>query len=137
MASEQFTRLLKNTEELDLGVTGRISGKTTTRPVWFVLEDGKLYLLPVRGSDTPWYKNIVKNPAITLGVHGRELNAHAKPITDREKVANVIAKFRAKYGAGNIKTYYIKFDVAVELEPAWVAQTARDMEIHSRAPLGK
>jgi hypothetical protein len=137
MALEQFTGLLQNTEELNLSVTGRSSGKKTTRPVWFVLEDGKLYLLPVRGSDTPWYKNIVKNPAITLGVNDRELNAHAKPITYGEKVANVIAKFGAKYGAGNIKKYYAKFDVAVKIEPAWVAQTARDMEIHSRAPLGK
>jgi hypothetical protein len=27
----------------------------------------------------------------------------------------VVEKFRAKYGAGNVKKYYSKFDVAVEV----------------------
>jgi hypothetical protein len=31
------------------------------------------------------------------------------------KVRDVVEKFRAKYGAGNVKKYYSKFDVAVEV----------------------
>ena len=27
----------------------------------------------------------------------------------------IVEKFRAKYGAGNVKKYYSKFDVAVEV----------------------
>jgi hypothetical protein len=37
-------------------------GRRSPMPVWFVLEDEKLYLLPVRGSDTLWYQNVLKNP---------------------------------------------------------------------------
>ena len=42
------------------------SGQTISIPVWFVLEGEKLYLLPVQGSDTQWYKNVFKNPSIRI-----------------------------------------------------------------------
>lgn len=49
---------------IKITVIGRKSGKTISIPVWFVLEDKNLYLLPVQGSDTQWYKNLLKNPSI-------------------------------------------------------------------------
>ena len=42
---------------------------------------------------------------------GAELTV--KPITKPDAVKNVIEKFREKYGAGDVKKYYSKFDVAV------------------------
>jgi hypothetical protein len=48
--------------QIKISVIGRKSGQTISIPVWFVLEDGKLYLLPVQGSDTQWYKNVFRNP---------------------------------------------------------------------------
>ena len=45
---------LSRYREINLGVTGRKSGRTISQPVWFVLDEDKLYLLPVRGSDTQW-----------------------------------------------------------------------------------
>jgi hypothetical protein len=39
-----------------------VSGRTISIPVWVVLEAEKLYLLPVQGSDTRWYKNVLQNP---------------------------------------------------------------------------
>jgi len=35
------------------------------------------------------------------------------PVTDATQVASVVEKFRGKYGAGDVKKYYSKFDVAV------------------------
>lgn len=137
MASEQFTGLLKNTEELDLSVTGRSSGKRTIRPVWFVLEDGKLYLLPVHGSDTNWYKNILNDPVIILAVNSSKLTAQTKPITDNKKVRDIVTKFRAKYGDHNVKKYYAKFDVAIEVEPKSESGTDGDIEARWRAPAEK
>jgi hypothetical protein len=39
-------------------------------------------------------------------------------MTDAKTVKSVVEKFREKYGAGDVKKYYSKFDVAVvgELE---------------------
>lgn len=110
-----FISALKEADEIDLTVTGRVSGRKSTRPVWFVEEGNKLYLLPVTGSDSEWYKNVHKNPTVTLTVDGLTRTAKARPITDRAKVSEIVDKFRAKYGAGQIKKYYSKLDVAVEV----------------------
>ena len=42
------------------------------KPVWFVWTEDKLYLLPVQGSDTQWYKNVLKNPSIRIDACGRQ-----------------------------------------------------------------
>jgi hypothetical protein len=104
---------LSRLREIEISVTGRNSGRTISIPVWFVLEGEKLYLLPVQGSDTQWYKNVLKNPSIRIEAHGAEAKLQAVPITDTKGVSSVVEKFRAKYGAGDVKKYYAKFDVAV------------------------
>src|SRR6266852_3067056 len=105
-------RLSRN-REINITVTGRKSGRTISIPVWFVLEDDKLYLLPVQGSDTQWYKNVLKNPSIRLDARGAEAEVKVVLVTDAAQVSSVVEKFRAKYGAGDVKKYYSKFDVAV------------------------
>jgi deazaflavin-dependent oxidoreductase (nitroreductase family) len=104
---------LSRYREIDLSVTGRKSGRTLSQPVWFVFDDDKLYLLPVRGSDTQWYKNVLKNPAIRVAARDAEAEFNAVPIREAKQVASVVEKFRAKYGAGDVKKYYSKLDVAV------------------------
>ena len=102
--------------QIKISVIGRKSGQTISIPVWFVLEGDKLYLLPVQGSDTQWYKNVLKNPAIRIDARGVEAGFHAVPVTDAKAVNSVREKFREKYGAEDVKKYYSKFDVAVVAE---------------------
>ena len=104
---------LSRYREINISVTGRKSGRTISIPVWFVLEDDKLYLLPVQGSDTQWYKNVLKNPSIRIDARGAEAEFKVVPVTDATQVSSVVEKFRAKYGANDVKKYYSKFDVAV------------------------
>jgi len=99
--------------QIKLSVTGRKSGKTISMPVWFVLDDDKLYLLPVRGSDTQWYQNVLKKPLIQIDARGAEAELRAQLITEPKAVKSVVEKFREKYGAGDVRRYYSKFDVAV------------------------
>jgi hypothetical protein len=116
MAAADFAKALQGTDEIELTVTGRVSSKKSTRPVWFVLEGKKtLYLLPVQGSDSEWYKNVLKHPTITLAVKGAKWTGKAAPITDPAKVHDVVESFRTKYGAGEVKKYYKKLDVAVKV----------------------
>ena len=77
------------------------------------MEDTTLYLLPVQGSDTQWLKNVQSNPSIKIAAG--DAHAELKPvvITDAKQVASVVEKFRARYGAGDVKKYYSKFDVAL------------------------
>ena len=104
---------LSRSREINITVTGRKSGRTISIPVWFVFEDDKLHLLPVQGSDTQWYKNVVKNSRIRIDARGAEAEVKAVPITDAKEVLSVVEKFRAKYGTNDVKKYYSKFDVAV------------------------
>jgi len=105
--------LLSRNRQISVTVTGRRSGRTISNPVWFVLDQDKLYLLPVQGSDTQWYKNMLKNPAIRIETGGVEAEFQAVSVTDTTRVLSVVEKFRDKYGTGDVKKYYSKFDVAV------------------------
>jgi deazaflavin-dependent oxidoreductase (nitroreductase family) len=107
---------LSGSSEITISVTGRKSGRKISIPIWFVFEDGTLYLLPVNGSDTQWYKNVLKNPSMRIDARGAEAEAKAVPVSDAAQVKPVIEKFRGKYGAGDVKKYYTNFDVAVVAE---------------------
>src|SRR3954452_17760079 len=115
MASTDFESSLKDTDEIQLITTGRQSGRESSRPVWFVQQSESVYLLPVTGSDSNWFKNVVKTPAIRLAAGGVEHSAEATPITDAAKVDEVVDAFRAKYGDQAVESYYPKHDVAVEV----------------------
>ena len=104
---------LSRHREINIAVTGRKSGRTISIPVWFVLEDDKLYLLPVQGSDTQWYKNVLNNPMIRIDARGAEAEVKVVLVADATQVSSVVEKFRAKYGTNDVKKYYAKFDVAV------------------------
>ena len=104
---------LSRSSEINITVTGRKSGHTISNPIWFVLDEDKLYLLPVQGSDTQWYKNVLKNPSIRINARGAQGEFQAVPITDSARVSSVVEKFREKYGAKDVKKYYSKFDVGV------------------------
>ena len=67
----------------------------------------------MQGSDTQWYKNVLKNPSIRIEAGGAEAEVKAVPVKDAKQVKSVVEKFRAKYGANDVKKYYSKFDVAV------------------------
>ena len=107
---------LSRYRELKITVTGRKSGRSISNPVWFVFEDPTLYLLPVQGSATQWYKNVLKNPKILIDARGTEAELKAVPTADPKQVSAVVEKFREKYGAGDVKKYYSGLDVAVLIQ---------------------
>jgi deazaflavin-dependent oxidoreductase (nitroreductase family) len=104
---------LARRREIEIEVIGRKSGRRISIPVWFVLEGDQLYLLPVKGSDSQWYKNVLDSPRIRIAVDGAAGEFDAKPVTDPKVVSSVVEKFRKKYGSKDVSSYYSKFDVAV------------------------
>lgn len=114
MAQTDFRTGLQNAREIDITVTGRSSGRSLTYPVWFALDGDMLYLIPVKGSDTEWYKNLRKTSTIHLEVRGKTFTTSTRFLTDQTQLDKVLEKFRDKYGR-NVKAYYPKLDVAVEV----------------------
>jgi hypothetical protein len=54
----------------------------------------------VQGSDTPWYKNVLKNASIRIDARGAKEEFRAVPITEAKAVKSVVEKFRKNYGGG-------------------------------------
>jgi len=114
MSNADLYQKLNRVYEIRLSVKGRKSGRDIPRPVWFVHEGNTLHLLPNQGSDTNWYKNVLANPTLKISVNGIEIPARGKLITDSNRVDDIVRKFKSKYG--EVKKYYTKFDVAVEVQ---------------------
>ena len=106
---------LAHSREITISVIGRTSGEEISIPVWFVLEGKSLYLLPVQGSETQWYKNVLHNPRIRVSARGTS-EFEATPIADAKAVSSVVERFREKYGTKDVAKYYSKLDVAVALQ---------------------
>jgi hypothetical protein len=116
MSKADLHQKLDRAYEITLSVKGRKSGRDIPRPVWFVHEGNTVYLLPVQGSDTNWYKNLLVDPMLKISVNGVEIPARGKPITDSNRIDDIVRRFKSKYGEGEVKKYYTKFDVAVEVQ---------------------
>ena len=113
MSKADLHQILNKVYEITLSVKGRKSTRDIPRPVWFVHEGNTLYLLPVQGSDTNWYKNLLVDPTLKISVNGLETSTRGKLITDSDRVDDIVRKFISKYS--EVKKYYTKFDVAVEV----------------------
>jgi hypothetical protein len=116
MSKADLHQKLDRAYEITLSVKGRKSCRDIPRPVWLVHEGKTLYLLPVQGSDTNWYKNLLVDPMLKISVNGVEIPVRGKPITDSNRIDDIVRKFKSKYGEGEVKKYYTKFDVAVEVQ---------------------
>lgn len=112
-----FTDEDLKSEEIQITVKGRKSGKNISLPVWFIVHDRerKLFLLPIHGTSSTWYKNLVKTPAIQISLGKKQASVQARSVRDRDRVEEVTEKFRQKYGADQIKKYYDKLDTCVEI----------------------
>lgn len=115
MNRSDFLEALSKSRELEIAFKGRKTNRTFKATVWFVQEDERIYLLPVYGSDTNWYKNILANPNLEIAAEGKNVKVKAKSLTEKKQVSDVIDRFDEKFGADEIKKWYSKLDVAVEL----------------------
>src|SRR5437870_7864549 len=117
MPEDKFTRALKNANEIEITVIGRNTGKPVTLPVWFVHENDTLWLLPVNGSKTQWYQNLLKKPTITIKVGKEERTLNAQVLKTATSVGKVIQSFQQKYTPEMIAKYYPgPLDVTIKLK---------------------
>ena len=118
MTSESLRSLLdrlKHSNELTITVTGRRTKKRFSAPVWFVLDGEKVTLVPMKGSDNEWYKDLAEEPQIELGVDDITIPFKATLVRDPTQLEKVLDGFRAKYKSMWSESYYTKRDVYVEV----------------------
>src|SRR5215831_18962467 len=82
---------------VDLTTTGRKSGKPHTKPIWFVYDQGHLYLQAGQGGKTDWYQNLKNNPQMTLKIDTVTFQGKAKFIDDQKETERIHGLFTTKY----------------------------------------
>ena len=115
MAEDALTKALQKRRQISITVIGRRTSRSITIPVWFVFEENTLWLLPVYGSRTQWYRNVQKNRAITIQAGSARRNLRARLLKNAPAVRKVIRCFRDKYTPEQIKRWYTGLDVAVQI----------------------
>jgi subtilisin family serine protease len=70
-------------------------GSLRVTKLWLVVVDGQGF---VRTGDTRWFRDIERNPDVSIGAQGESHPLRATPVTEPELRARVNAAFRAKYG---------------------------------------
>ncbi len=115
MAETAIADLLKKRREISITVIGRRTGRAITLPVWFICDERALWLLPVSGSQTQWYRNLQKDRTITIQVGGERHALEARLVESAPAVAKVVEGFREKYTPEEVGRWYKGLDVAVEI----------------------
>lgn len=116
MKASNLKSSLTKEKEIELTVIGRKSRMPIPRPVWFVVAGTELLLLPVTGTDSQWYKNILRDPRVKILSSGQTITGRLRPITGKKEVADVIQLFEKKYGPRDVKRYYPNPNVAASLQ---------------------
>jgi deazaflavin-dependent oxidoreductase (nitroreductase family) len=82
---------------VEITTTGRKSGKAHTKPIWFVYDQGHLYLQSGQEGKSDWYQNLKKNPQMTLKIGTVTFQGKAKFIDDQNETERIHGLFSAKY----------------------------------------
>jgi deazaflavin-dependent oxidoreductase (nitroreductase family) len=86
-----------NESTVEITTTGRKSGKAHTKPIWFVYDQGHLYLQSGQEGKSDWYQNLKKNPQMTLKIGTVTFQGKAKFIDDQNETERIHGLFSAKY----------------------------------------
>lgn len=82
---------------LEITTVGRRSGEARTTPIWFVYEDGRLYIQSGNEGNTNWYRNLKKTPRTTVTIGTLTFEAAPTFISGPAMTARIHALFRSKY----------------------------------------
>jgi deazaflavin-dependent oxidoreductase (nitroreductase family) len=96
MASKSFERLLRVGDRQTLRLThyGRKSGRPYEVTIWYLVDDGRLYLVSANAARS-WVRNVKVRPAISLRVGDEVFNGNVRGITDtqeRDKVNGLVMR---------------------------------------------
>ena len=112
---EELLNRLKESKEVNITVTGRKTKRRFSTPVWFVLDGERVAIVPTKGSDNNWFKNLEQIPRVELSAGGISAPFNASIVRDPKQVEKVIDKLRVKYRSMWSEAYYTKRDVYVEV----------------------
>ena len=109
---------------IELTTTGRKTGKEHTRPIWFVVDDGKIVVQAGKNGKTDWYENLRKTPTATAREGEYTFRVRARPVTAPSQVEAIHRRFLDKYTSAWLLSFFgssIGRGRPVELDPIAVS----------------
>lgn len=91
---------------IEITTTGRKTGKAHSRPIWFVVDGGRILVQAGKGGKTDWYENLLANPSAVLKAGGVTIRARATAITDPARVEQIHGLFLAKYRTAWLLSFF-------------------------------
>jgi hypothetical protein len=115
-SKDKFRDDLSNRRQISISVVGRRTGRIVTLPVWFTSQEDTLWLLPVYGSRTQWFRDLLQHPEITIKIGSERRTFPIRPLKSAAAVRRVVRSFGEKYTPELIKRLYPgPLDVAVKI----------------------
>ena len=96
---------IRDGSNIEITTTGRKSGKPHTRPIWYVVDDGRILVQSGQDGKTDWYLNVKKTPAVTLKADRYTFRARGRLLTDEKDVERVRALFLDKYTSARLLSW--------------------------------
>src|SRR5487761_101331 len=89
---------VKDARDAIITVLGRKTNREIPVSIWFATKGDAIYLLPIQGTATEWYRNIRAHPDVKIRIEDRTFSGKTKSILDSGQVRNAIKAFKDKYG---------------------------------------
>lgn len=105
-ASQHSGLELNNVRDATIRVTGAKTGRERIVSVWFVKIGSAIYLLPLHGDSSKWFRSVLSNPQIKLEIGGHNLQGEAKGVGDTKEVNRIVDLFEDKYGERVYRNFY-------------------------------
>jgi deazaflavin-dependent oxidoreductase (nitroreductase family) len=80
--------------------TGRVSGRPHEIEIWFGLESSTIYMLSGGGERSDWVRNIMRAPAVTVRIGGRQFAGRGRTVTDAAEDGLARRLLLEKYSPG-------------------------------------
>lgn len=96
---------IRDGSNIEITTTGRKSGKPHTKPIWYVVDGGRVIVQSGKDGKTDWYRNLQKTPAVVLKADQYSFRARGRTITDQKEVERVHALFRDKYTSARVLSW--------------------------------
>ena len=117
---DAIQQALTKDQLIDITTTGRKTGRTIRKEMWFHYMDGRLYITGTPGR-RGWYANMVAHPDFTFHLKQsvqRDIPARATPITDtarRREVFNRMWTLEERMARSNVEEW-VERSPLVEVE---------------------
>lgn len=96
---------IRDGSNIEITTIGRKSGKPHAKPIWYVVNDGRIFVQSGKDGKTDWYRNLQKTPAVTLKADRYTFRARGRTLTDPKDVERVHALFRDKYTSARLLSW--------------------------------